>query len=174
MTAWILRGIDSTSLLSRSTSSRFHPSWSSWNSSALLWGRRSLRLLSRIDQRFSIGLRSGDWEGQWGKRWIPRCLMICYTRFAVCFGSLSCWSAQYLSPTKILSTWKHFMFKDPNVLVLLRHAARSYCWLVLRFLPDPGILEQFSPSSYLLIHKPTVDCDMQRTLAIPYQIDACL
>ena len=144
MTAWILRGIDSTSLLSRSTSSRFHPSWSSWNSSALLWGRRSLRLLSRIDQRFSIGLRSGDWEGQWGKRWIPRCLMICYTRFAVCFGSLSCWSAQYLSPTKILSTWKHFMFKDPNVLVLLQdsfHQVQS----------SYPMSSETSPDHYLLV-----------------------
>jgi len=106
MTAWILRGIDSTNLISRPISSAFQSSWSTWNSSALLWGRRSYRLLSRIDQRFSIGLRSGDWEGQYGKRLMPRCLMNSCKRLAVCFGSLSCWNAQYLSPNKFWAIWQ--------------------------------------------------------------------
>ena len=77
----------STNLLSRSLSSAFHPSWSTWKSSALLCGLRSLTLWSKIDQRFSIGLRSAD---QYGKRWMPLTWMNAFTRFAECLVSLSC------------------------------------------------------------------------------------
>jgi len=54
--------MESTSLRSRFQYSLFHPSWSSRNSSALLWGLRSLTLWLRIDKRFSIGLRSGGFD----------------------------------------------------------------------------------------------------------------
>ena len=49
--------------------------------------------MSRIDQKFSIGFKSGDWEGP-GSRVIPGSAIRALATLEVCFGSLSCWKIE--------------------------------------------------------------------------------
>ena len=106
ITAFILRGIDSTSPLRVSTGIRFHSSCSARNSSFLLLNFLPRTRRFKTSHKCSIGLRSGLWLGHFMTGMLTLgCRNHRFTSSDVCFGSLSCWN---------LSKIARFLFQNGN------------------------------------------------------------
>ena len=85
------------------------PLWTISKSSSDL-GPLFCTLLFSSPQRFSMGLRSGDWDGQ------GRSLILClvnhfWVNLAVCLGSLSCWKTQWRPIFSFREEATRFWFK---------------------------------------------------------------
>ena len=113
------------------------PLWTISKSSSDL-GPLFCTLLFSSPHRFSMGLRSGDWDGQ------GRSLILClvnhfWVNLAVCLGSLSCWKTQWRPIFSFREEATRFWFK----MSWYFNAFMMPCTLT-RF---PGPLEEKQPHS---------------------------
>ena len=158
MTAWHRRGMLLTRSSRRLTGSALQASWRIWNSSTSLFGRRVLHLLSRIAQRFSMGLRSGDCDGQSIRGMLLSCIQS-LTTWAVCFGSLSCWKYQF-SRIKVMSALGSMTFSR-----MFKYPSFTRMPSILCSMPTPDAVN--APQTFIFLScftVPTVHSGLYRSL----------
>ncbi len=95
------------------------------NMSCLLVGLRVFNLKSSTPQRFSMGLRSGDWGVHSKTLTRLSCIQLRLT-IAVCFGSLSCrksqfWPPRSLAADEIIWVWRIWTYSSLYKISLIKY-----------------------------------------------------
>ena len=84
-----------------------HSSWHNSSNCLLFYGFRLWTLTFKVFHKFSIGFKSGDWLGQL-RVLIPLFSNHSFVSFAVCLGSLSCWSTKFRPCPKEVADFSRF------------------------------------------------------------------
>ena len=92
-----------------------HSSLHTFSNCLIFCGFRLWTLTFKVFHKFSIGFQSGDWLGQM-RVLIPLFSNHSFVRFAVCLGSLSCWSTKFRPCPKEVAESRISLYMQPFIL----------------------------------------------------------